>query len=137
MVLFISTLIIFSICYLVIYSYVKNKYIKEIKDLQDQIYSCSENSLKEKAKMADIIDKIHNSEVELASYKERLQTMMDINKELQSKSSDNDTIKITVNGENGEVKIVDTDGKATVKKRGRKPGYKKPYYRKKTGGNPS
>jgi hypothetical protein len=63
--------------------------------------------------------------------------MMDINKELQSKSSDNDTIKITVNGENGEVKIVDADAKTTVKKRGRKPGYKKPYYRKKTGGNPS
>jgi predicted RNase H-like nuclease (RuvC/YqgF family) len=136
MVSFISTFITVGIC-LAIYAYIKKKYSKEIQDLQDQISFLSENSLKQKAEIIDLTNKTRHSEIETRSYKERLHTMMDINKELQSKSSDNDTIKITVNGENGEVKIVDTDAKTTAKKRGRKPGYKKPYYRKKTGGNPS
>ncbi len=136
MVSFISTFITVGIC-LAIYAYIKKKYSKEIQDLQDQISFLSENSLKQKAEIIDLTNKARHSEIETRSYKERLHTMMDINKELQSKSSDNDTIKITVNGENGEVKIVDADAKTTVKKRGRKPGYKKPYYRKKTGGNPS
>jgi hypothetical protein len=50
--------------------------------------------------------------------------MVDINKELSASKS--------------QPKVVDTTAAPTeLKKRGRKPGSKKPFYKKKSGGSPS
>jgi hypothetical protein len=137
MVSFISTFITVGIC-LAIYAYIKKKYSKEIEELQEQINNLNSDVHRQSSQIRQMDFKVHTAEKEIVSYKERLETMTEINKELASKSGKDEVIKVTVTGENSEVKIVDVDGKATVKKkRGRKPGYKKPFYKKKSGGSPS
>ena len=134
---FISTFITVGIC-LAIYAYIKRKYGKEIQELQEQIDSLTTDVLKEKSKSRIMDDKLFVADKQIISFKEKLETLTEINKDLVSKISKDEVIKVTVTGENSSVQITDVDGKAPVKKkRGRKPGYKKPFYKKKSGGSPS
>jgi cell division protein FtsB len=125
---FISIFITVGIC-LAIYSYIKKKYAAQIAELQNQIANLSLDVLHYKAESKKLDDKAFLAEKEASSYKSRMETMIEINKELNAKYQGT-----SVNS----AKPVDTTTAATeVKKRGRKPGSKKPFYKKKSGGNPS
>lgn len=126
---FISSFITVGIC-LAIYAYIKKKYAAQIAALEEQIANLNLDVVKHKTHIKQLDDKVFVAEKEVSSYKSRLETMVDINKELNASK----TQGMSVNS----AKPVDTTTAATeVKKRGRKPGSKKPFYKKKSGGNPS
>ena len=125
---FISIFITVGIC-LAIYAYIKNKYAAQIALLEEQIAKFNLDLVKQKTHIRQIEDKVFVGEREISNYKTRLETMVDINKELSAKHQ-----STSVNS----AKPVDTTTAATeVKKRGRKPGSNKPFYKKKSGGKPS
>jgi hypothetical protein len=120
---FISIFITVGIC-LAIYAYIKKKYAAQIALLEEQIANLNLDLVKHKTHIKQLDDKVFVTEKEVSSYKSRLDTMVDINKEL--------------NASKNQAKVVDTPAVPTeLKKRGRKPGSKKPFYKKKSGGNPS
>lgn len=122
MVSFISTFITVGIC-LAIYAYIKKKYNAQITELQNQIADLNLNLVRANTRVKTLDDQLFVKEKEASSYKSRLETMVDINKELNATK-------------NMAKSVVATETEAP-KKRGRKPGSKKPYYKKKSGGNPS
>ena len=120
---FISIFITVGIC-LAIYAYIKKKYAAQIALLEEQIANLNLDLVKHKTHIKQLDDKVFVAEKEVSSYKSRLETMVDINKELNASKT--------------QAKVVDTPAVPTeLKKRGRKPGSKKPFYKKKSGGNPS
>lgn len=120
---FISIFITVGIC-LAIYAYIKKKYAAQIALLEEQIANLNLDLVKHKTHIKQLDDKVFVAEKEVSSYKSRLETMVDINKELNASKT--------------QAKVVDTTAVPTeLKKRGRKPGSKKPFYKKKSGGNPS
>jgi len=116
---FISTFITVGIC-LAIYAYIKKKYAAQIAALQEQIASLNLDILKYKTQVKDLDNRIILKDKEATGYKFRLDTMMDINKDLAAAKS-----------------VGPISPSTEPKKRGRKPGSKKPFYKKKSGGNPS
>ncbi len=120
MVSFISTFITVGIC-LAIYAYIKKKYSKEIADLQNQIADLNLNLVRANSRVKTLDDQLFVKEKEASGYKSRLETMVDINKELNATKTSSKSVAI----------------ETEAPKRGRKPGSKKPYYKKKSGGNPS
>jgi competence protein ComGC len=126
---FISIFITVGIC-LAIYAYIKKKYAAQIALLEEQIANFNLDTVKQRTHIKQLEDKVFVAEREISSYKTRLETMVDINKELSASKPQG----LSVNS----AKPVDTTTSATeVKKRGRKPGSKKPFYKKKSGGKPS
>lgn len=115
---FISVFITVGVC-LGIYAYIKKKYVAQIQQLEDIISNLNLDLLKYKTHVKTLDDQLFVKDREVSSFKTRLDTMVDINKELATKTK-------------GAAPISDEP-----KKRGRKPGSKKPYYKKKSGGNPS
>ena len=124
MVSFISTFITVGIC-LAIYAYIKKKYSKEIAELQNQISELNLNLVRANTRVKSLDDQLFVKEKEVSSYKSRLDTMVDINKELSAKSMAK------------PVTPAESFAPTETPKRGRKPGSKKPFYKKKSGGNPS
>jgi cell division protein FtsB len=124
---FISTFITVGIC-LAIYAYIKKKYTAQIAELQNQIANLSLDVLHHKAEVKKLDDKAFLAEKEASSYKSRMETMIEINKELNAKYQGAPAVPKTA--------VVSTEN-TELKKRGRKPGSKKPFYKKKSGGNPS
>jgi 7,8-dihydro-6-hydroxymethylpterin-pyrophosphokinase len=134
---FISIFITVGIC-LAIYAYIKKKYAAQIALLEEQIANLSLDILHHKAQVKKLDDKVFVAEKEVSSYKSRLETMVDINKELSAKNqstSVNSTkpVDTTLSAK----PLIDSTESTEHKKRGRKPGSKKPFYKKKSGGNPS
>lgn len=125
MVSFISTFITVGIC-LAIYAYIKKKYSKQIEELQNQIAELNLNLVRANTRVKTLDDQLFVKEKEASGYKSRLDTMVDINKELNAAKS------ITK-----PVTPAESFAPTEAPKRGRKPGSKKPYYKKKSGGNPS
>jgi ribosomal protein L25 (general stress protein Ctc) len=76
---------------------------------------------------------------EIATLKAKLEALESVNTSLVKEVSKDEDIKVTVNGANSKVNIQDVDGKTTVvrKKRGRKPGFKRGPYKKKSTGKPN
>lgn len=76
---------------------------------------------------------------EIATLKAKLDALESVNTSLVKEVSKDEDIKVTVNGANSRVNIQDVDGKTTVikKKRGRKPGFKRGPYKKKSTGKPN
>jgi hypothetical protein len=76
---------------------------------------------------------------EIATLKAKLEALESVNTSLVKEVSKDEDIKVTVNGANSRVNIQDVDGKTTVikKKRGRKPGFKRGPYKKKSTGKPN
>jgi hypothetical protein len=75
---------------------------------------------------------------EIATLKAKLDALESVNTSLVKEVSKDEDIKVTVNGANSRENIQDVDGKTTVikKKRGRKPGFKRGPYKKKSTGKP-
>ena len=121
MVSFISTFITVGLC-LAIYAYIKKKYSKEITELQNQIAELNLNLVRANTRVKTLDDQLFVKEKEVSSYKSRLDTMVDINKELNAAKSMSKPVVV---------------GETEAPKRGRKPGSKKPFYKKKSGGSPS
>jgi len=120
---FISTFITVGIC-LAIYAYIKKKYAAKIALLEEQIAALNLDLVKYKTHVKDLDTRLFVKDREISNFKTRLDTMVDINKELSASKS--------------QPKVVDTTAAPTeLKKRGRKPGSKKPFYKKKSGGSPS
>jgi CBS domain containing-hemolysin-like protein len=117
---FISTFITVGIC-LAIYAYLKKKYSDQIAALESQIASLNLDIIKSNTRNREMETKLFVKERESESYKNKLETMVDINKGLVSAKSI----------------VIEPTKLDSPKKRGRKPGSKKPYYKKKSGGNPS
>ncbi len=135
---FISIFITVGVC-LAIYAYIKKKYAAQIALLEEQIANFNLDLVKQKTHIRQLEDKVFVGEREISNYKTRLDTMVEINKELNAKYQ-SDAAKTSVTS----TKPVDTTTTASSdkpteapKKRGRKPGYKKPFYKKKSGGKPS
>jgi chromosome segregation ATPase len=120
---FISSFITVGIC-LAIYAYIKKKYAAQIAELQEQIANLNLDVVKHKTHIKQLDDKVFVAQKEASSYKSRLETMVDINKELNASKTQGTSVNTTT-------------AATEVKKRGRKPGSKKPFYKKKSGGNPS
>jgi cell division protein FtsB len=134
---FISIFITVGIC-LAIYAYIKKKYAAQIALLEEQIANLSLDVLHHKAQVKKLDDKVFVAEKELSSYKSRLETMVDINKELSAKHQSTfvnsaKPVDTTLSAK----PLVNSTESTEIKKRGRKPGSKKPFYKKKSGGNPS
>ena len=108
-----------------------------IADLNDDINRLTTASSTLSKQYEDIATKLFVKERELYNMTTQKETLSAINKELTKKMNKDEKIEVTVTGENSEVKIIDVDGVVTTKKRGRKPGSKKPFYKKKSGGKPS
>jgi hypothetical protein len=115
---FISTFITVGIC-LAIYAYIKRKYSKEIQELESQIADLNLQAIKANTRIRELDTVMFMKDRELSAFKSKLDAAAEINKEL------------TV------TKKANTSATEAPKKRGRKPGYKKPFYKKKSGGNPS
>lgn len=113
----ITTVFTVIACFIV-YSYMKKKYANQIQQLQDIISGLNLDLIKSRTEVREVDSKLHLAQQELSITTSRLETTLGINKDLAANRSTN---------------IVS----AEPKKRGRKPGSKRPYYRKKTGGNPS
>jgi hypothetical protein len=135
---FISIFITVGVC-LAIYAYIKKKYAAQIALLEEQIANFNLDLVKQKTHIRQLEDKVFVGEREISNYKTRLETMVEINKELNAKHQSSAS-KTSVTS----TKPVDTTTAAPAettstetKKRGRKPGYKKPFYKKKSGGKPS
>ena len=122
---FISIFITVGVC-LGIYAYIKKKYVTQIQQLEEMIANLNLDLLKHKTQIKTLDDKVFVTEKEVSSYKSRLETMVDINKELNAAKS---TTKPMTPSES----FAPTE----APKRGRKPGSKKPFYKKKSGGSPS
>jgi len=119
MVSFISTFITVGIC-MAVYAFFKRKYTTEIQNLENQISGLNLDLIRSSTRHRELESKLFVKEREAESYKNKLDTMVDINKGLVSAKS-----------------VVIEPGKLDApKKRGRKPGTKKPYYKKKSGGSP-
>jgi competence protein ComGC len=124
---FISIFITVGIC-LAIYAYIKKKYAAQIALLEEQIANLNLDAVKQKTNIKQLEDKVFVGEREISNYKTRLDTMVEINKELNAKYQGTPAAPKTA--------VVSTEP-TEIKKRGRKPGSKKPFYKKKSGGNPS
>lgn len=111
----------------------RKKASKLIADLNDDINRLTEAGAKAHTDYEVLATKFFVKERELFNMTTQKETLSAINKELTKKINKDEKIEVTVTGENSEVKIIDVDGNATVKKRGRKPGSKKPFYKKKSG----
>ena len=138
---FISIFITVGIC-LAIYAYIKKKYSAEIALLEEQIANLSLDILHHKAQVKKLDDKVFVAEKEVSSYKSRLETMTDINKELSAKHQSFDQRVVVTSTKPVDTTLsskpsVNSTEPTEAKKRGRKPGSKKPFYKKKSGGNPS
>jgi phage shock protein A len=134
---FISIFITVGIC-LAIYAYIKKKYAAQIALLEEQIANLSLDILHHKAQVKKLDDKVFVAEKEISSYKSRLETMVDINKELSAKHQSTSVnsakpVDTTLSAK----PLINSTEPTEAKKRGRKPGSKKPFYKKKSGGNPS
>jgi chromosome segregation ATPase len=134
---FISSFITVGIC-LAIYAYIKKKYAVQIAALQEQIDNLNLDVVKHKTHIKQLDDKVFVAEKEVSSYKSRLETMVDINKELSAKHQSTSVnsakpVDTTLSAR----PLVNSTEPTEAKKRGRKPGSKKPFYKKKSGGNPS
>lgn len=110
----------------------RKKASKIIADLNDDINRLTTASSTLSKQYEDIVTKLFVKERELYNMITQKETLSEINKELTKKMNKDEKIEVTVTGENSEVKIIDVDGTVTTK-RGRKPGSKKPYYKKKSG----
>ena len=115
---FISTFITVGIC-LAIYAYIKRKYSAQIEELQNQIADLNLDLVKYKSHVKSLDNQMFLKDKEVSNYKTRLDAMVDINKELNARE---------------KTTAVST---TEAPKRGRKPGSKKPFYKKKSGGSPS
>jgi len=126
---FISTFITVGIC-LAIYLYIKKKYAAQIALLEEQIANFTLDTVKYETCIKQLENRVFIAEREIANYRTRLETLVDINKELNAFKPQSTSVN--------SAKPVDTTTAATeVKKRGRKPGSNKPFYKKKSGGKPS
>jgi septal ring factor EnvC (AmiA/AmiB activator) len=125
---FISTFITVGIC-LAIYAYIKRKYSKEIAELERQIADLNLNLVRANSRAKSLDDQLFVKEKEVSNYKSKLDTMADINKELNATKSITKPMTPAESFAPTEAPV--------KKKRGRKPGYKKPFYKKKSGGSPS
>ena len=76
---------------------------------------------------------------EIATLKAKLDALENVNKSLVNEVVNGEDIKVNITGSNSKVNIQDNDGKTTVvrKKRGRKPGFKRGPYKKKSTGKPN
>lgn len=118
---FISTFITVGIC-MAIYAYIKNKYSKEVEALQNQIADLNLDIIRSKTRIKEQDGNLVAKDREISSYKSKLETMVDINKDLVSAKS----------------VVVEPAKLSAPKKRGRKPGTKKPFFnknKKKSGGS--
>lgn len=122
---FISTFITVGIC-LAIYAYIKRKYSAQIEELQNQIADLNLDLVKYKSHVKSLDNQMFLKDKEVSGYKTRLDAMVDINKELNAAKS---MAKPMTPAES----FAPTE----APKRGRKPGSKKPFYKKKSGGSPS
>jgi competence protein ComGC len=135
---FISIFITVGVC-LGIYAYIKKKYAAQIALLEEQIANFNLDLVKQKTHIRQLEDKVFVGEREISNYKTRLETLTDINKELNAKyQSITPKTSVTSTTPVDTTTAVSSDKPAEApKKRGRKPGYKKPFYKKKSGGKPS
>jgi hypothetical protein len=115
----------------------RKKASKLIADLNDDINRLTAANSTFNKQYEEIVTKLFVKERELFNMTTQKETLSAINKELTKKMNKDEKIEVTITGENSEVKIIDVDGAVTTKKRGRKPGSKKPFYKKKSGGKPS
>lgn len=76
---------------------------------------------------------------ENSNLKAKLEALENVNKSLVKEVSKDEDIKVNITGANSKVNIQDVDGKTTVvqKRRGRKPGFKRGPYKKKSTGKPN
>ena len=135
---FISIFITVGVC-LGIYAYIKKKYVAQIQQLEEIISNLNLDLLKNKTQVKSLEDKVFVGEREISNYKTRLETMVEINKELNAKHQ-SAASKTSVTSTKPVDTTTATPAETTsteAKKRGRKPGYKKPFYKKKSGGKPS
>ena len=135
---FISIFITVGVC-LAIYAYIKKKYAAQIALLEEQIANFNLDLVKQKTHIRQLEDKVFVGEREISNYKTRLETMVEINKELNAKHQSSAS-KTSVTSTKPVDTTTATPAETTsteAKKRGRKPGYKKPFYKKKSGGKPS
>jgi hypothetical protein len=137
---FISIFITVGIC-LAIYAYIKKKYAAQIALLEEQIANLNLDGVKQKISLKQAEDKVFVTEREIANYKTKLDTMVSINKDLnakyQSVAAKTSVTSTTPVDTTLTPKIVITSEPTEAKKKGRKPGSNKPFYKKKSGGNPS
>ena len=135
---FISIFITVGIC-LAIYAYIKKKYAAQIALLEKQIDTFTLDSVNQNTHIKQLADKVFVAEREISTYKTRLETLTDINKELNAKyQSITPKTSVTSTTPVDTTTVTSSDKPAEApKKRGRKPGYKKPFYKKKSGGKPS
>lgn len=119
---FISIFITVGVC-LGIYAYIKKKYVAQIQQLQEMIANLNLDLLKNKTYVKTMDNKLFIAEKEADSYRSRLDTMVSINKEL--------------NAAKKPLTPAESFAPTDTPKKSIKSGTKKPYYKKKSGGNPS
>jgi hypothetical protein len=132
---FISIFITVGIC-LGIYAYIKKKYAAQIALLEEQIANFNLETVKYESCIRHLENRVFVAEREIGNYKTRLETLADINKELNAPKPQATSVNSAKPVDTTTVTSSDKPAEAP-KKRGRKPGYKKPFYKKKSGGKPS
>ena len=101
---------------LILYAYMKSKHAEQINNIQAVLSSVNLSLFQTERTLKEVETRLIRKDMEMKELKAKLEASNSINKEL-----------ITMKEEAAE----------TPKKRGRKPGSKRPYYKKKSGGNPS
>ena len=112
----ITTVITVIACFIT-YSYVKKKYGSELEKLQEIISGLNLDLIKSRTESRELETKLFVKDREVSSYKTRLENIIEINKELSARKN---------------VAPVEPTAEEP-KKKGRKPGTKRPYFKKKPG----
>jgi len=138
MTAFVITALIVAFAIIIIVNHSK-KSTKEIERLQKVVTSLEAANTLVNMNYRSAENRLTMKIQENSNLKAKLEALENVNKSLVDEVFKDEDIKVNITGANSRVNIQDVDGKTTVvkKKRGRKPGFKRGPYKKKSTGKPN
>lgn len=138
MTAFVITALIVAFAIIIIVNHSK-KSTKEIERLQKVVTSLEAANTLVNMNYRSSENRLTMKIQENSNLKAKLEALENVNKSLVDEVFKDEDIKVNITGANSRVNIQDVDGKTTVvkKKRGRKPGFKRGPYKKKSTGKPN
>ena len=113
----IITTVFTAIACFILYTYMKKKHTEQINHIQSVLGNVNVSLFRTERILKEVEARAIQKDMELKELRAKLEASNSINKDL--------------------INMKEAAATEAPKKRGRKPGTKRPYYKKKSGGNPS